>query len=865
MGSNTCARRFMHVSDPGISHFKHAPEGTYKDGRIVSSGFACLGPATSPAPLSTCPKTCQPCSEQFRPLHWQQQFPVLRYSDTLNDLEATSTVDSLIDEARKGLEELKKQIDRYGDAIMKRWTKRNQQKRKGLLQQAMPNMFKEPLHQHVVSDLCCADLGEYQTALLLQYLDLESMSEDLNVLLAIMHQRWNTTASDCVMFDSLHLTAFFSQGLLEASYNPHCVVMHNADNKFGALVHWEKDLAHEWSIIGFPRAKLILEAQVALSKLLNQMAQLLLHNGQDQALEGSEKWQALVGAGFRTAGVSQHDVGAVRRVRYLPRDFALSSLHAAFGARYVDARETCWLVQTDPAYARQLLSTGETSGFHTNGCCSSKQLSLTGLMLDIVERQQIWGELTDEAKHALDVSSRYHDGSVPDSHQLEDYKAALNFLESRLRTEFAKFAGRFRNLAITLGTFDEHFSFEVCHQAMVKSSRAVQHKDIVFWCASGLHDHSTLDVEYPGRKLETIERYSYSPKSKDRGRLHQLLLECVSDMRTVDEAIMALLCHRPRTAGAMTPDEIVALIPSMIGRPHWDSAPFATIVDQRWEKHLNRLWPPLESLLALPSMSGLVTRKALSTFDRNHQALQEFWEQARLVRLDLLVELQCPEKLHAEILEPMAMGITPEHIKARDEERRLLLKEIERKEAAAAALCTHRLVPQNPGTPRHQSVPMQTQWGTGSFSKPALTTPKAKIKTRPDEAPSRSPDLVEDRDEGIDAIEAGVEALSMTKECIKVAASTMNIVNRMFTSYGKHTQSNVRWDHFVNALIDIGVSPSQSEGSAVTFKDVTRGTGAIVLHRPHPDPSVNPICMRSFGKRLQKNFGWELDMFEERT
>ena len=365
-------------------------------------------------------------------------------------------------------------------------------------------------------------------------------------------------------------------------------------------------------------------------------------------------------------------------------------MYEAYGTRYINARDTCWLVQTDPAYARQLLSIGETSGLHKNGCCSSKKINLTGLLLDVVERQQIWGELTDEAKYALDVFNQRCDGSSPANQSQDEYKKALNFLESRLRAEFVKFASKFRDLAITLGTFDEHFSFEICHQALVKSSRAAQEKDVVFWCASRLHDHATQDVDYPGKKLQTIERYSYHPTSKERGRLHQLLLECVSDMRTVDNAMMALLCHRPRSAGALNTDDIEALIPSIEERAHWITSPFATLVDQKWSKHVDRLWPPLKALLDLPSMSGLITRKALNTFDKNHQGLHDFWEQARLVRYDLLVELKCPEEFHVEIMEPVAMGITPEYLESRDEERRLLLKEIEAK--GKSMPCSSRLL-----------------------------------------------------------------------------------------------------------------------------------------------------------------------------
>ena len=57
-------------------------------------------------------------------------------------------------------------------------------------------------------------------------------------------------------------------------------------------------------------------------------------------------------------------------------------------------------------------------------------------------------------------------------------------------------------------------------------------------------------------------------------------------------------------------------------------------------QHLDRLWSSLKAFLDGPKMSGLITRKALSIFDVNHERLQAFWEQIRLVRLDLLIEVK---------------------------------------------------------------------------------------------------------------------------------------------------------------------------------------------------------------------------------
>lgn len=64
---------------------------------------------------------------------------------------------------------------------------------------------------------------------------------------------------------------------------------------------------------------------------------------------------------------------------------------------------------------------------------------------------------------------------------------------------------------------------------------------------------------------------------------------------------------------------------------------------------------------------------------------------------------------------------------------------------------------------------------------------------------------------------------------------------------------------------DAGLVPENSRGgSEWTFKDVTRGNGSVNFHAPHPDSSINPICMRAYGKHLQRNFGWSYELFKER-
>lgn len=133
--------------------------------------------------------------------------------------------------------------------------------------------------------------------------------------------------------------------------------------------------------------------------------------------------------------------------------------------------------------------------------------------------------------------------------------------------------------------------------------------------------------------------------------------------------------------------------------------------------------------------------------------------------------------------------------------------------------------------------------------------PKLKSKTRPILA-------VEDGDQAPpSAIEQDVPA---EQRLIKaVMGESKATADLMFAGYGMAGRLT-RWEHVVSALVDAGCSAVTGSGSAVTLTDARNLRGPTVFHRPHPDPSVDSIMLRSVGKQLRKWFGWDAETFSER-
>lgn len=100
-----------------------------------------------------------------------------------------------------------------------------------------------------------------------------------------------------------------------------------------------------------------------------------------------------------------------------------------------------------------------------------------------------------------------------------------------------------------------------------------------------------------------------------------------------------------------------------------------------------------------------------------------------------------------------------------------------------------------------------------------------------------------------------------------VKPENLAVFHHMFPVRGAESQRSFSWQHFLSAMIDTGFTIVQSEGSAVTLKlnnHADDGVNAIVLHRSHPKPIVNPVMLRRIAKKMQKWFGWHRDTFVEK-
>lgn len=152
----------------------------------------------------------------------------------------------------------------------------------------------------------------------------------------------------------------------------------------------------------------------------------------------------------------------------------------------------------------------------------------------------------------------------------------------------------------------------------------------------------------------------------------------------------------------------------------------------------------------------------------------------------------------------------------------------------------------------------QKSWDLEALTPHPLPIPRVKLKTRPPEASHRT------RPSKDSAENPGPETLATEDDTkLAVRTSSKEVLTRMLSSYTP-AAGGIDWEDLVAAMVDAGCSVTPTGGSVVTFRDETNGKGSIVFHRPHPHSVIEPIVLRSMGKRLRKWFGWEAETFVER-
>jgi len=211
------------------------------------------------------------------------------------------------------------------------------------------------LLRNKVDETLADDLVKRRNASFLLYLCPELMSTNPWMLIGLIQARIQYPPEAWVYHDNETLQHNFLAGRFEASFNSNCVMVRGSD--FGKLVSFQEELAYQRDIIGYPRARLLLEGQYVLYEYLRVLVKIMYEECSQGRATGSDEWQAAVSSStaFKRSG------GLAIWSKFM---FQPYSEPASFDIEYLIslAQENCdnlkdhiRLMQSEPVYLKRCI------------------------------------------------------------------------------------------------------------------------------------------------------------------------------------------------------------------------------------------------------------------------------------------------------------------------------------------------------------------------------------------------------------------------------------------------------------------------------------------------------------------------------
>jgi hypothetical protein len=324
---------------------------------------------------------------------------------------------------------------------------------------------------------------------------------------------------------------------------------------------------------------------------------------------------------------------------------------------------------------------------------------------------------------------------------------------------------------------------------------------------------------------------------------------CLTNMALLDELFtLWQWCQVADHGGKPTIDAIKRDISSRGVLP-WNPVPAtrkSTLnTMNRVAKIDSRIGQLLRDFYELPMAKGPRNVSWLEKTTASRERLTEFWQYVRETWHMSETKLMEPYDFNTNMLSHMSFDISSGHL-AKVEAERKQIEDDGRRERIPIA--------------QHQRSDqfVQQPWDIGA-GEDGVVRRKLPKKSNA----SRGDGLLEAELKGLDLDQAPAEQVdipslaSTTMPQIAVKQDTLSLIAKMFPT-GVDGTSGVRWTQLVQALTDAGMTATQSAGSAVAFSN---RQGSISLHMPHPEPVVDAITLRGFGKRLNKWLGWSNETF----
>ncbi|KAI1358001.1 hypothetical protein F5Y08DRAFT_322848 [Xylaria arbuscula] len=691
--------------------------------------------------------------------------------------------------------------------------------------------------------------------LLLPWLNIEVLKKNPAVLYALLHYRTRYTPQSWAAFDSKQLRISWACGWLDVDFSPKCVIMHGA--RYGELVKWDEASAHRGDILGFPRARLVLEAQASLLATLRRIVDGLLQNIDDSQPQRTEKWRDLTAnEAFKFTGEIEFWSSYTNPAFSKPPTAILDieRLLALAKTRLDATADHLWNLQCSAASMRQFFKQVIENHVFKKIKPDPQAFAIrvaTEVFNDVLSHLQ-WRWLEIECRHVQGLYQLFRD-NISIGHPLPpQYDRAVGGLEIIAVNQVIIGADALSLVYPFSPGLSHHYKVKQepgmsknqarIDQILLNNTSHALQDDPLTWVLMQLLGMPDTQTHYDHAELFSLLQHHLAATAsfKEKDRVDSHMYSKLSDLMTCHEILVAIRFCRPQSRNR-------------------DIGEFLTENREKWKRARSLEEDPqppfqLEDLetagmklvpyFSQATAHRAIARDSLLRSRKAGQALEEFWTSMRGIIRDELHRngtFFSKEEVDSMMVVVLAHS-TPEYLdKIRTEEEAL----------SNLSQNIYQLAILNPLS----SDAGQSNFKADLFSR----TRKEKVKSRPmSDGAAVAP--------GTPTPELAPETPSDVETQIRAAPRVMDIVSLLYPQTPAESSKSVNWDDFVRALGDVGFTARNNGGSAVLFEKSNKNeggdnSGKIIFHRPHPVAKIDPVMLHSMGRRMTKWFGWTRERF----
>ncbi|KAF2657688.1 hypothetical protein K491DRAFT_654535 [Lophiostoma macrostomum CBS 122681] len=763
---------------------------------------------------------------------------------------------------------LKAILDRHEPTIHRRWLKKTRNQRVALLLAAWPNMpaahrpdflafRKETVSQREQGT-------KFKEAYMWPCINLEDLSKPKALLLFLQARAQSSPGAFAMADHDAMRLGFVSKAIVATFLNEHTLMFTNRETPetYGELIAWDDHPdAFQWLHMqkgmhpGY--GLVVLEVQEKIFGFLVECCKRIMHEIPPAELSGN-KYPVQPGTtltGETLNGFDSLAVMASESPYRKPVSMDLLRLESVIAAKKAAAEDHIWAMREDPGYFSDAVlesrdhrqemmqdTNGKSHPLLSPGRESVLWYRIIGNLLARAHISlEIWSELLTQVKGLRALQVKYQNEISPDSDLPEEYLNALLTFHHYIKQGAKGTKGELKHVAVAsppLRQFYERTPPRDTNSNMIqvrsRSTKPEKTAAELLWLLRVLwEDGQDLSVIGFTNIVDELGRLIQS-ETKTKDLLSSYMMDIVSDLSVFSEATRQLNIYQPWAAGfedALVDKEDE--LQKAFARRTADWSILMSVLDGPSQAKLIRLGEPNDRKFYYP-IDRPRTKESTQSLQSAESNLDSFWS-----------------------------GV--------DKNMRVRMSENLDRTALGALLSRHRILQRTPDwvepdrQRKDQKMDIQAitmplseiyldlqQRTERTIDRGERTARAAKVKTR---------GVAESSSQNANATPQDLSLESATRFLLD--ARSLKVFRTLFyTPSLTATPGEVPWTDFLHAMVGTGFMPEKLYGSVWQFRptklDVER---SIQFHEPHPSGKLPYKTARRYGRRLNRAYGWEGNMF----